>query len=187
MSKLMRAAAFVSWICIFYHAANAADSFAIGGKAQVREGDTWSPASVIGHEGRKYLVHYDGSDSSTDEWVTVDRLRKTGDASPLPVKPAATQPASAAFKVGDKIETKWGLLWRKSVVVRKQNDWTMVLYDNVWYEWVQPWRLRAVGSTQDTTEDSSPREYVKKGTPAPMLSTSTIRSGLRVSRLSNLS
>jgi hypothetical protein len=72
--------------------------FQPGQNIQVREGDSWSAASIIKKEGRKYLVHYAGSDSSTDEWVGTDRMRAsatsgstTGGSTPalsLPVTPA---------------------------------------------------------------------------------------------------
>jgi hypothetical protein len=148
------------------------DSYKTGQKVEVREGDSWSPATVTGQEGRKYHIHYDASDDSTDEWVTTDRIRKPnaiGATPPVtpPVKAAPKPAANAAFTVGEQIECKWGGLWRKAVVVRKHDDWTMVIYDSVWYEWVQPWRLRTIGSTYDTTEDSQPRGNAEKGTPAP--------------------
>src|SRR4051812_42788284 len=56
----------------------AAGTFTDGQKVQVREGDSWSAATILKREGRKYLVHYDGADASSDEWVTTDRLRLPG-------------------------------------------------------------------------------------------------------------
>jgi hypothetical protein len=162
-----------SFFCTFFvlHSiTQAADLYAVGQKVEVREGDSWSPASVLAHEGRKYQVHYDGADGSTDEWVTTDRIRRPG----APAAVGAAQPTGAAhgpsnagFEVGDNIEAKWGGLWRKASVVKKTGSWTLVEYDNVWYEWVQPWRLRRIGSGTDTTLDSTPSPFVEKSAPAP--------------------
>src|SRR4051812_35602012 len=55
-------------------------SFTDGQKVQVREGDTWSAATILKREGRRYLVHYDGADAASDEWVTTERLRLPGPA-----------------------------------------------------------------------------------------------------------
>lgn len=77
--------------------AMAADVYQIGQQIQVREGDTWSAASIVQHEGRKYLIHYTEADSSTDEWVGTDRMRALGGASSAGAAPANT-PAAAAPK-----------------------------------------------------------------------------------------
>ncbi len=168
--------------------AKAATVFKVGQQIQVREGDTWSAATVVAHEGRKYQIHYEGSDASDDEWVTADRMRATATDAPTatPANPApapantaqVNSPApettgdgklgsNAGFKIGENIEAKWGGLWRKASVVRKSKDWTLVIYDNVWYEWVQPWRLREINSGEDTALDSSPRKFVSEFEPAP--------------------
>lgn len=52
-----------------------AATFTEGQKIEVREGDVWSPATLIRREGRRYQVRYgDG----TEEWVGADRLRAAG-------------------------------------------------------------------------------------------------------------
>ncbi|HEX8912260.1 MAG TPA: hypothetical protein VF796_07860, partial [Humisphaera sp.] len=67
--------------------AAAAGDYQPNQKVEVREGDTWSPATVVAREGRKTQIRYaDG----TLEWVTGDRLRLPGAA------PAAGTPAPAA-------------------------------------------------------------------------------------------
>ncbi len=158
----------------------AAEPYSVGQKVEVREGDSWSPASVTGQEGRKFHVHYDGGDTSADEWVLPDRIRKPGTAAgpatpstpgtpPVTVTtPAKPKPAAnAAFAIGDKIETKWGGLWRKSAVVRKHDDWTLVEYEGSTYEWVQPWRLRKLGSKEDESKYATPRIFDRKNTQPP--------------------
>ncbi len=69
----------------------AAAAFTAGQAVEVREGDSWSAASVVRREGRKYLIHYAGSDATTDEWVGPDRIRTPGGtAAPAAATPAAT-------------------------------------------------------------------------------------------------
>src|SRR5580692_4486714 len=95
---------------------HAADAFTVGQKVEVREGDTWSPASILAHEGRKYQVHYADA-GATDEWVTTDRIRVPGTAGSA--APKADDPAKyGGFKVGDKVEVKWGGMWRKADILK---------------------------------------------------------------------
>ena len=44
----------------------------VGSTVEVREGDTWSKAKVLGVEGTRTHIQYD---DGTDEWVVRDRLR----------------------------------------------------------------------------------------------------------------
>ena len=46
------------------------------GNVQVNWRGEWYPATILKKEGEKYFVHYTGYESSWDEWVTRDRLRK---------------------------------------------------------------------------------------------------------------
>lgn len=48
-----------------------------GQAVSVREGDTWSSATLQKKEGRKYLIRYD---DGKEEWVTADRVRVDGAA-----------------------------------------------------------------------------------------------------------
>lgn len=152
-------------------AAFAADLYTVGQKVEVREGDTWSPASILAHEGRKYQIHYTGDNSSDDEWVTTDRIRLPGTAaSNPPVTPATPdQPVDKynGLKVDDKIEVKWGGTWRKAQIIKQSNGWEMVQYiPGSSLEWIQPWRARSEGASYDIAY-VSPREPVSKNTPAP--------------------
>jgi hypothetical protein len=145
-----------------------AGPYTAGQKVEVREGDAWSAATVTGVEGRRYHIHYDGADASADEWVESDRVRTPGAATPAAA--ATTKPAKLAnadFQRGDKIETKWGGLWRKSAVFKKSGEWTMVCYDGVFYEWVEPWRLRKIGDTTDVA-NAQPRANCDKTAAAPL-------------------
>src|SRR4051812_22389300 len=54
-------------------AAPVAGVFQSGDAVEVREGDTWSAATVLKKEGRKIQIKY--ADGGTEEWVTADRVR----------------------------------------------------------------------------------------------------------------
>src|SRR5688572_7398938 len=71
-----------------------AATFSEGQKVEAREGDTWSPATILKKEGRRYQIRY-GDDPNSDEWVTADRLRLPGAA---PNAPAAGAGDAAATK-----------------------------------------------------------------------------------------
>jgi hypothetical protein len=127
--------------------------FSEGQKIEVREGDTWSAATVLKQEGRKYLIHYAGADASTDEWVTTERMRSVG-KSATPATPTS-RPAVAAlpkvFANGDTVEFKSGPWWKKAIVVNHRGDWVLLDADGnrFWRQWVEPWRIRKVGSSDD--------------------------------------
>lgn len=147
----------------------ATKDLAPGAKVEVREGDTWSPATIVKREGRKYQIQFEGSETPEAEWVTADRLRPAGNAGattkPAAETPAVTPkpaPAKIKWKVGDIVEVKWGGMWRKATVNRRQGEWTLAFYDNGNIgEWIEPWRIRDVGSDYDI-DYSSPNSGVFK-------------------------
>lgn len=58
--------------------------------------------------------------------------------------------APANWKADDKAEVKRGTQWKSAVVNNVNGKWVLVTYDDTkWREWVEPWRLRGVGSTED--------------------------------------
>src|SRR5438552_758191 len=65
-----------------------------GQTIEVREGDTWSKATIVRREGRKYLVHYEGADAPADEWVMPDRVRAVGATDSATPGAAAAAPAT---------------------------------------------------------------------------------------------
>ncbi|HWE95934.1 MAG TPA: hypothetical protein VG269_18370 [Tepidisphaeraceae bacterium] len=156
-------------------------AYTAGQKIEVREGDSWSAASVLKQEGRKFLVHYDGTDASTDEWVTTDRMRTAGTGAapaagpgpatvpagdPAAVGPKAAKPA-AAWNLHSAVEVKWGGLYRKATIVNRRGEWYLVNYDNGPFdEWVEPWRVRKVGSSDDPIGHVQPNPSVFKGKPS---------------------
>src|SRR6266480_1848577 len=63
-----------------------------GDRVEVQWKGDWYQAEVIEVKGNQYKIHYDGYDSSWDEWVDNSRIRAAG------IKqnnPNATQPATA--------------------------------------------------------------------------------------------
>src|SRR5438105_2251008 len=63
-------------------------------------------------------------------------------------KPAAAK--TTPFSVGQRVEVKKGGHWDPAVVTRKQNAWTLITYDrSKWREWVEPWRIRKLGASED--------------------------------------
>jgi hypothetical protein len=168
-----------------------------GQKIEVREGDTWSGATILKREGRRYLIRYDGTDESSDEWVMTDRMRTeagtgaagagaagaagTGaagaetaagdDARPAasgtaPATPVKPKPAPQ-WASGQKVEVKWGSFWRGGKIVNRRDDWYLVEYEAfARREWVEPWRIRRMGSTEDTIGHAQPNSTAfKEGPP----------------------
>ena len=50
--------------------------YAAGDIVQVLWNGKWFKAEILKAENGKYLIHYDGYDSSWDEWVDKDRIKK---------------------------------------------------------------------------------------------------------------
>lgn len=150
--------------------------FAEGQKVEIREGDTWSSASILKREGRRFLVHYDGTEASTDEWVTTDRMRALAGAAPNAPNPpagpggspATTRPA-ARFPMGQPVEYKSWWDWKRGVVVNIRGKWYFVQHEGNRNEreWVEPWRLRKVGSTEDAIGNCDSYGTVRNGQGPP--------------------
>ncbi len=50
-------------------------SYSVGDAVDVNWKGSWYPARVISTGKNKWKIHYDGYDSSWDEWVTASRMR----------------------------------------------------------------------------------------------------------------
>lgn len=74
------------------------------------------------------------------------------------------------YKTGEKLEVKWGGMWRACTVVNRRGDWFLISYDG-WSdarEWAEPWRLRPVGSKYDVDAHiTNPRLSSKKMADPP--------------------
>lgn len=143
-----------------------------GQAVQVREGDEWSPATIVKKEGRKYLIRYSGGEQ-TEEWVTAERIRSAGAAAasePAGAEPAAPAKAPAkVWRIKDNVEVKWGGSWWPAQIRNTGNGWYLVQYTTHTkeYEWVEPWRIRAAGSTTDELPHVSPGHSSFRPEPPP--------------------
>ena len=85
--------------------------------------------------------------------------------------PPATQPAPARkiFAVGKQVEVKWGGQWRRAVVVNHRGDWILIDYDGnkFFREWVEPWRVRDIGSSEDIGGNAPINPYVRHNEGPP--------------------
>ncbi|MCL2640309.1 MAG: hypothetical protein FWD53_05645 [Phycisphaerales bacterium] len=58
--------------------------------------------------------------------------------------------ASGGWDVGTKVEIKRGTRWEGATITNTRGEWYLVTRDSGgWREWVEPWRIRQVGSTED--------------------------------------
>ncbi len=152
-------------------------AFEEGQKVQVREGDTWSTATIVKKEGRRFQIRYE--DSKEEEWVAADRIRPAGaDAgNPAPAgadkadpakKDAAAKPAVINWPSGSKVQAKWGGLWFDATIVNRRGEWYLVEYTrDKSREWVEHWRIRKVGDTADTIGHARPNGRWKAGDNPP--------------------
>lgn len=169
--------------------AQAAPDFKTDQKVEVREGDEWSAATVVKKEGRKIQIKYaDGS----EEWVTADRIRvpdgkrgatppavegkkpeaKSGEAKIPEPKAAEAKPEKkdrTQWQIGENVQAKWGGLYRDAKINNKRTgDWYLVTWDKgPFQEWVEWWRIRKPGSTDDPIGYAQPNSGYKKGDDPP--------------------
>ena len=79
-----------------------------------------------------------------------------------PAANKAQQPPT--FANGQKVEVKWGGLWRKAIVVNHRAQWLLIDYDGnkFFREWVEPWRVRSIGSAYDIPGQAPINPYVHR-------------------------
>lgn len=78
-----------------------------GERVEVEWKGRWLPARVVGVEGGRYRISYDGYDSSWDEWVTPARIRKPG-ADNRQAAPSPTGQSPHADSSGAARGAAWG-------------------------------------------------------------------------------
>jgi hypothetical protein len=82
-----------------------------------------------------------------------------GNVETLTAVGAETRPMSG------KCEVKWGGMWRNATIVKEESGCVLVTYDGTnSYEWVQPERIRAVGSMKDDIGYARPTPMGEKPT-----------------------
>ena len=133
-----------------------------GDAIEVREGDVWSSAELVGREGRRWQIRYaDG----TEEWITADRLRApgsaSGDAGEGPADPDTDapepepQPVVRRFKSRQQVEFKVHSRWQPATVKRVVDDLYLVATNDgfgdkeFFWKWVDADRLRAPGEDHE--------------------------------------
>jgi WD40 repeat protein len=141
-------------------AAAAPATYQVGDKVEVREGDTWSAATVLKTEGRKIQIKY--TDGDTEEWVTADRVRTTEAGAASAGGAPTTSPADGAqtrkapnetFKIGARVEVKNASRWTPATVKNRDGDLYLIVYDRwesqTWWEWVPVAIVRTPGSDKE--------------------------------------
>jgi hypothetical protein len=126
----------------------AAQAYDPGDTLEVREGDVWSPATLVRQEGRRLLVRYE---DGTEEWVGNDRLRPADqeqtadDVEPTPRERPRT------FRRGQTVELKDGRRWKPAQVKQVAPPLYLVATDDAFgrqefhWAWVDAPRLRNPG------------------------------------------
>jgi beta-lactamase regulating signal transducer with metallopeptidase domain len=76
--------------------------------------------------------------------------------------PAAGTQQTPTFAKGQKVQVKWGGIWRKAVVVNHRGQWLLIDYDGnkSFREWVEPWRARSIGSAYEISGPAPIHPYV---------------------------
>ena len=76
-------------------------------KVQAEHSGTWYDAKIIkiDESSGKYLVTYPGWDSGWDEWLSIEQLKDYAVKAPL-----------GKFKVGDKVEVEYGMIWEPATI-----------------------------------------------------------------------
>ena len=109
-----------------------------GDKAEVRWKGRWYAATVLRSKGNSCYIHYDGYNSSWDEWVGPERIQILG------ARPVAFFPHQ--YHVGDAVSVHWGGKWWPAHVLRTKGNKLYIKYDGYgdkWNEWVGPNRYQA--------------------------------------------
>ncbi|MBS0210042.1 MAG: caspase family protein [Planctomycetes bacterium] len=104
----------------------------VGQRVEVEWKGKWYKSVVTDVAGGQSHIHYQGYDSSTDEWVTPNRIR--------PYQPRE-------YPVGTAVEVKWDSdgRWYPAKVTRTWYGLHMIHYDSftdIWDEWVGPTSIR---------------------------------------------
>ena len=153
---------------------------------EVREGDTWSSATYLKREGRRFQVRYS---DGTEEWLAADRLRTSGaassgaassgatlaedNASPAPSVAtqagAASAPRKSSFAAGDVVEFKDTFKWATARIDKTAGGWFLVQQTEFpsYFFWAEPWRLRCRGSAYEIDGQVKMIMPVSAAEPAP--------------------
>ena len=81
---------------------------------------------------------------------------------------AEQKPKVKDWGAGQQVEAKWGGQYRKATIVNRRGEWYLVQYDpGRFREWVEHWRIRKVGDTDDPIGYAKPNPAWKAGDNPP--------------------
>lgn len=142
------------------HAAGAED-FRVGDAVDALRGDKWEPATVVRVDGTLVMVRF--KDNKT-LFCAPEKVRGKGGAAVAPATPsgpASPKPGGGGttlrnrnsqsldeIRIGDQVEFCDEFFWRKGKLLDRKNGWVFVSEEGGWRKnlWLEPWRVRAVGS-----------------------------------------
>ncbi len=120
----------------------------VGDKVDVLWNGKYYKATVKQVNDSKWFIHYDGYESSWDEWVGKDRIKYTppsGGNNTGGKTDASAGSNNATWKVGDKVMVKWNDKWYPSTILQVGEGKYKIHYDGYessWDEWVTPARMK---------------------------------------------
>lgn len=126
----------------------------VGDRVEAKSYGSWYPASVIEVRENEWKVRYDGYGSSSDEWLTADKVRAL---------------RKGSWKVGDRVEALSYGKWYPSTIVEAEESRWKVKYDGYSdssNEWVLLDRVRAIGATTAGGSDKAGKPVEKYAFPA---------------------
>jgi hypothetical protein len=139
-----------------------------GDKADVLWQGSWYPATVLHGNGDRCFIHYDGYESSWDEWVGPDRIKLKG------AKRATTKappPPPGRYQEGDPVQVLWKGAWYDAHILKSKGAQSFIHYDgydNSWDEWVGPERIRPkAGATPPPPPPDGPKGPPPGSQPPP--------------------
>src|SRR5687767_6908849 len=85
---------------------------------------------------------------------------------------AAEKPAEkkvTEWKNAEKVEVKWGGLWQAASIVNRRGEWYLIEYSDraKRREWVEYWRIRKPGDTEDSIGYARPNGVYRPGDNPP--------------------
>jgi hypothetical protein len=132
----------------------------VGDKVDVLWNGAYYKATVKQVNDTKWFIHYDGYESSWDEWVGKDRIKvtntsggntggktdaKTSNSNSGGKTDAGSGGSTPTWKVGDKIKVEWNSTWYPSTILQVGDGKYKIHYDgwaSSYDEWVTPARMK---------------------------------------------
>ena len=86
-------------------------------KVEIQWGGSWYPGKIlkINDTDKTFLVSYDGWEETSNEWVTLDRLKY--------------KKATGKYKVGDRVQVEYGMIPEPATVTEVGENKYHIVYD----------------------------------------------------------